>query len=99
MNEVREALKLYVQALEARPKGHVRNYSTDSWGYEAWADIVTDDKSKCYRVAFELWDVAANMLGIPRKDYTDLQETQEISEQFYALYADMILEYIRNTRE
>ena len=92
-------LEQYIKALESRPKGYVRAEHGTNWGYEACDGILLDGKSECYRVASKMWDVASKMLGIPNLNFVDYPDSQEVSEQFYALFSDLIQEYIRNTRD
>jgi len=98
MREIKDALVLYVQALERRPSGYTRQSHNANWGYMAWEDILLDGKSECYKIASDLWDTASKLLGISTHDVVDFANSQEISEQFYLLFSDLIQEYIRNTK-
>jgi len=99
--QVKTTILRYVQELETRPKGYTRqdNKAGDCWAHQAWEPIVSTNKSAAYRLGVDMWFQAANLLRFDKDFALDYADTQEVSEQFYALYADILLESVRNLKE
>ena len=91
-------LVAYVQELEKRPANHryenMHLFSKRLWGTEAWGVVPAKRQMPTYVLIEDLWDIAMDLFGIG-SGLIDKEGHEELSVQFYALYADMIWEFLR----
>ena len=88
-----------MKVLRTRPKGYIRDSEGDPWESEAWRALTINETR--WEDAWEfgirpLLNVAEDIMGVTNFSNLDYGHTQEISEQFYAIFEDLILEYLRN---
>jgi len=89
-------IKNYTKKIGGRPTGYERNPGhLDSWETHAWRELKN--------APFRAWDIIApikisaeKMFNLPGTDSLDRPDSQELSEQFYSIYEDMLLEFLRN---
>jgi len=87
----------YARNLEKRPAGYVRTgWRSPIWGTEAWHCIPSEAGQRAaYGEIVDLWDRALDLMGVPTANDVDMHGFEEFSIQFYALYADLIWEFLR----
>ena len=95
MKQELEDLVLYARELEKRPAGHLYEPGSSlMWGSKAWHAVPLARQMPAYACISELWVIAENLLAIDN-GLIDRKGNEELSIQFYALYADMIWEFLR----
>jgi len=100
MSEVFEDLAAYAKRLDERPPGHKRSRHFDAlWGTDAWECIPdTERQGLAYGLIEDIWDSAIQLMGLTTSENIDMPGFEELSLQFYPLYADMIREFLRTQR-
>jgi len=98
MSQVFEDLAAYAKRLGERPPGfHRTNRQRVIWGTEAWRCLPSNYRMcAAYGHIESLWDSVLRLLGLPSAQDIDELGFEDLSLQLYALYADMILEYLRS---
>jgi len=91
------AISDYTKIVEARPKGFVREGpNLLYWECRAWA-VLKYAPSTAWEAIYPIMLAAEGLMGL--RDHMkslDREDSQEISEQFYSLFSDMLHEYLRS---
>jgi len=100
MTQLFKDLADYARNLEKRPAGYARHIwhraGDQIWGTEAWHCIPSEAGQRAaYGEIVDLWDRALALMGVPTANNVDMLGFEEFSIQFYALYADLIWEFLR----
>jgi len=94
MSDKSSAIRDYIDKLNARVPGYVRGSGVPNWEEVAWSSACRGGAAIWASVS-PMYYIALGMLGIPNDESLDLPGTQEVSEQFYALYADLLEEAMK----
>jgi len=86
----------YTKMLGSRPKGYIRDPQDDmAWEVKAWRTMMHAQKGTWDEI-YPLMLQAESICGLRDLVRLDRDNTQDLSEHFYALYEDMLLEFLRS---
>ena len=93
MSDESSAIRDYIDKLNARVPGYVRGPGDRNWEDVSWNS--TCSGSTLWLSVSPMYYIAMGMLGIPDERILDSEDAQELSEQFYALYVDLLEEAMK----
>jgi len=99
-------LEDYLAKIASRPAGYTRANSVNGkldWESVAW-DLYIDANPTCafrgiWTFVGEFWTLACSMMGLTGSRAIDKPNSQELSEQFYALFIDLVQEAAKGLPE